>query len=125
MNESLNNIIASKINQPYYIEVKIVTGGVLATNANFEIIEEFKKHGFKFKGEPITQTNDDGIAWSFMEKDGGLIGGKKFAVFEKIPMHGKEENGIILAPFKTKGEAEEARKKYGYNTDNYYVDEFN
>lgn len=48
---------------------------------------------------------------------------KQFAVYEKMPAHGKEEKNVILAPFNTKEEAEEAGKKYGYNTDNYYVDE--
>ena len=74
-NGVLADVIGSKITQPYYIEVKIVTGGVLATNANFEIIKDFEKHGFTFKDEPITQTNDDGISWTFMMKNGGLLEG--------------------------------------------------
>lgn len=48
---------------------------------------------------------------------------EQFAVYEKKPAKGKEENGIILAPFNTKEEAEQAMIKYGYNIDNYYVDE--
>jgi hypothetical protein len=48
---------------------------------------------------------------------------KQFAVYEKTPAHGKEENGVILSPFNTKEEAEHAMKMYGYDTDNYYVDE--
>ena len=72
---NIADVIGSKITQPYYIEVKIVTGGVLATNANFEIIKDFEKHGFTFKDEPITQTNEDGIAWAFMMKNGGLLEG--------------------------------------------------
>lgn len=74
-NGVLADVIGSKITQPYYIEVKILTGGVLATNANFEIIKDFEKHGFTFKDQPITQTNDDGIAWTFMMKNGGLLEG--------------------------------------------------
>ena len=74
-NGVLADVIGSKITQPYYIEVKIVTGGVLSTNANFEIIKDFEKHGFTFKDQPITQTNDDGIAWTFMVKNGGLLEG--------------------------------------------------
>ena len=74
-NLQLGAVIGSKITQPYYIEVKIVTGGVLATNANFEIIKDFERHGFTFKDEPITQKNDDGIAWTFMMKNGGLLEG--------------------------------------------------
>ena len=48
---------------------------------------------------------------------------KQFAVYEKEPRHGKDKNGIILAPYNTKKEAEIAGKKYGYYGDNYYVDE--
>jgi len=32
------------------------------------------------------------------------------------------KNGVILAPYNTKEEAEQARVKYGYGDDNYYVD---
>lgn len=49
---------------------------------------------------------------------------EQFAVYEKEPAHGKEKNGIILAPFNTKEEAEQAKIKYGYNTSNYYVDKY-
>ena len=48
---------------------------------------------------------------------------EQFAVYEKEPMHGKEKNGVILAPFTTREEAEIAGKKYGYHGDNYYVGE--
>lgn len=48
---------------------------------------------------------------------------ERFAVYEKEPAHGKDKNGIILAPFNTHQEAEEAGIKYGYYGDNYYVDE--
>ncbi len=47
---------------------------------------------------------------------------EQFAVYEKKPFHGKEENGVILAPFNTKHDAEQARLRFGYNNDNYYVD---
>jgi hypothetical protein len=47
---------------------------------------------------------------------------EQYAVYEKEPRHGKYKNGVILAPFNTKEEAEEAGKKYGYCGDNYYVD---
>lgn len=50
---------------------------------------------------------------------------KHYAVYEKVPAHGKDVDGIVLAPFKTKEEAENARKKYGYITENYYVDILN
>jgi hypothetical protein len=45
-----------------------------------------------------------------------------YAVYEKEPAHQNEKNGVILAPYKTKEEAEQARIKYGYSGDNYYVD---
>lgn len=47
---------------------------------------------------------------------------EKYAVYEKEPAHGKDVNGIILAPYNTKEDAEEARKKYGYTSENYFVD---
>ena len=48
---------------------------------------------------------------------------KQWAVYEKQLAHGKDKDGIILAPFKSKEEAEQARIKYGYSGDNYYVAE--
>jgi hypothetical protein len=47
---------------------------------------------------------------------------EQYAVYEKEPRHGKDKNGVILAPFNSKEEAEEARVKYGYGDDNYYID---
>jgi hypothetical protein len=46
----------------------------------------------------------------------------QYAVYEKVPAHGGQINGVILAPFNTEKEAQDAGEKYGYNTDNYYVD---
>ena len=43
----------------------------------------------------------------------------QYAVYEKEPRHGKDINGVMMAPFSTKEEAELARVKYGYNDDNY------
>lgn len=71
----LTSVICSEITRPYYLEVKIVAGGVTPYNTNMEIVEEFKKQGFTYKGEAITQTNEDGVAWTFMEKNNGLIKG--------------------------------------------------
>lgn len=45
-----------------------------------------------------------------------------YAVYEKVPAHGREANGIILAPYNSIEDAQAGREKYGYNTDNYYVD---
>lgn len=50
---------------------------------------------------------------------------EQYAVYEKEPRHGKDRNGVILAPFNTSKEAEEAKIKYGYGDDNYYVDKVN
>lgn len=47
---------------------------------------------------------------------------EQYAVYEKVPAHGGQINGVILAPYNTEQEAQVAREKYGYNTDNYYVD---
>ena len=44
-----------------------------------------------------------------------------FAVYEKIPAHGSTPNNIILGNYNSKEEAELARKKYGYDNENYYV----
>jgi hypothetical protein len=45
-----------------------------------------------------------------------------YAVYEKEPRHQNEKNGVILASYNTKEEAEQSRVKYGYGDDNYYVD---
>jgi len=47
---------------------------------------------------------------------------KQYAVFEKVPAHGSKPNGVILGSYNTKEEAQSAGEKYGYNTENYYVD---
>ena len=65
--------IGGSIDGSYYIEVKIVTGGVLQSNNNQKLINEFKRNGFEFKGEPIIQSNDE-VCWSFVEKNNNLIG---------------------------------------------------
>lgn len=64
--------IGNTIKGSYYIEAKIVTGGVLQSNDNHKLIEEFKSHGFQFKGEPIIQSNNE-VCWSFVEKNNNLI----------------------------------------------------
>lgn len=46
----------------------------------------------------------------------------RYAVYEKLPAHGSEVNGIILCPFNSKEDAENARNKYGYGNSNYYID---
>lgn len=47
---------------------------------------------------------------------------EQWAVYEKEPAHGSEVNGVILGNYNTKEEAQESREKYGYNSENYYVD---
>ena len=64
--------IGNAIKGSYYIEAKIVTGGMFQSNDNQKLIEEFKTHGFQFKGEPIIQS-DNIVHWSFMDKNNNLI----------------------------------------------------
>lgn len=47
---------------------------------------------------------------------------EQFAVYEIIPSHGSVPNGIILGPFNTREEAEDAKIKWGYGSENYYID---
>ena len=49
---------------------------------------------------------------------------KQYAVFEKVPAHTNKPDSVILAPYKTIEEAKSAMIKYGYNTDNYYIDSY-
>lgn len=49
---------------------------------------------------------------------------QQFAVYEKKPAHSSKENPVILAPFNTKDQAIQAMIKWGYNNDNYYVDNY-
>jgi hypothetical protein len=49
---------------------------------------------------------------------------QQFAVYEKNPAHSSKENPVILAPFNTKDQAIQAMIKWGYNNDNYYVDNY-
>jgi len=46
----------------------------------------------------------------------------RFAIYEKIPRHGREPNGLILGPFDTEDLAKEAGEKWGYSGDNYFID---
>jgi hypothetical protein len=46
----------------------------------------------------------------------------RYAVYEKTPAHGSILNNVILGPFTSEEEAQNAREKYGYNNDNYYID---
>jgi hypothetical protein len=54
-----------------------------------------------------------------------ILGNNKiqYAVYEKIPAHGKEPDNIILGPFNSKKEAKLNGSKYGYTGDNYYIKE--
>lgn len=47
---------------------------------------------------------------------------EQYAVYEKVPAHGSEENGAILGPYDSKEDAEKAAIKYGYTSSNYYID---
>ena len=67
------------------------------------------KHTYNSNGKELTFENSNGVK-------------RGFAVFEKVPSHGSEVDGIILGPFGSEEEATEAGNIYGYNTENYYVD---
>lgn len=54
-----------------YIEVKIVTNGTLQMNDNCKIVEEFKKMGFDYSGEPISQDNGE-VHWTILEINKGF-----------------------------------------------------
>jgi hypothetical protein len=56
-----------------------------------------------------------------MSEDKKSFQKEQYAVYEKVPAHGSEVDGVILAPYKSKEEAEQARHKYGYSSDNYYI----
>jgi len=47
---------------------------------------------------------------------------ERYAVFEKEPQKGPIPNGVVLGDYNTKEEAEQARVKYGFISDNFYVD---
>jgi hypothetical protein len=47
---------------------------------------------------------------------------EQFAVYEREALMNRYDDGIILGNFNSKEEAEEARIKYGFTSDNYYVD---
>lgn len=46
---------------------------------------------------------------------------KQYAVYEREPQICKKPHGIVLSPYDTSNEAEDARIKFGYVSDNYYV----
>ncbi len=47
----------------------------------------------------------------------------RYAVYERIDAMNAKPDSIILGEFKTFEMAEEARKQYGFTSDNYYVKE--
>ena len=81
--------------------------------------KEFEQYKGEYKSL-VSLEDGHGISGNFFIGIGNI--GKKYAVFEKVPAHGSAENNVILAPYSSKEEAEDAARKYGYNTDNYYVD---
>jgi hypothetical protein len=80
-------------------------------------IREAANKGTLFHHDGMGMTKSYGLEESYKAPE------KEYAVYEKEPAHQNMPNGIILGPFKSREEAEETRKKYGYSGDNYYVDE--
>lgn len=46
----------------------------------------------------------------------------RYAVFEKEPQKGPIPNGVVLGDYNTREEAEQAKVKYGFISENFYVD---
>lgn len=44
-----------------------------------------------------------------------------FAVFERTPQYCSAEHPLLLGPYKSEVEAAEARVRYGYDRENFYV----
>ncbi len=49
---------------------------------------------------------------------------EQYAVFEREPQKGPTPNGIVMGPYFSKEEAEQAKIKWGFISDNFYVDEW-
>jgi len=100
-------------------ELKVKLQEKLNSNLIFktEVSEIETKNGHTFGQVSFEDENG-----SYRAVDFTITGKSEFAVYEKEPAHGKDEDGVILAPFNTKEEAEQAGIKYGYDDDNYYVD---
>ena len=45
-----------------------------------------------------------------------------YAVFEREPQKGPTPNGVVMGPYFSEEEAEQAKIKYGFISDNFYVD---
>lgn len=93
-----------------------------------EIYERINKRLGLLDGKQYIELNKNDIKEMFSveiwrnKQLNKLIMMDQYAVYEKEPRHGKDINGVMMAPFSTKEEAELVRVKYGYNDDNYYVD---
>jgi len=47
---------------------------------------------------------------------------EQYAVFEKEPQKGPIPNGVVMGNYNTREEAEEVRVKYGFISENFYVE---
>jgi hypothetical protein len=60
-----------EVNSNVYIQVKVVTSGVLQVNDNWKIVKELEKLGFQNK-DGITQDDED-VSWTILEINKGFI----------------------------------------------------
>ena len=60
-----------EVNSNVYIQVKVVTDGVLWVNDNQRIVDVLEKLGFENK-DGISQTDDD-VCWTILEINKGFI----------------------------------------------------
>ena len=49
---------------------------------------------------------------------------EQYAVFEREPQKGPTPNGVVMGPYFSKEDAEQAKIKYGFISDNFYVDKY-
>jgi len=89
-----------------------------------QIVVDQLTHEFKCALNSIVFGDAAGKDYVESVKNTMNILGEQYAVYEKTPAHQNKENGVILGPFNTKKDAEYARKKYGYTSDNYYVNNY-
>jgi len=49
----------------------------------------------------------------------------RYAVFEKEPQKGPIPNGVVMGSYPSREEAEQAKIRWGFISDNFYVDKIN
>jgi hypothetical protein len=107
----------------YTEKLRCTWGGNVEINLKGDMYSFSFNHPYYFGNSGMT---DDEVRHILLDELGvpkyKITHKTQFAVYEKEPAHGKDKDGVILAPYSTKEEAETAGKTYGYYGDNYYVD---